>query len=134
MHRSFLTRFIRRNDGAATVETVLWFPFFIAVFGLMFDTTMLFHTQAKIMRAIQDGNRTYSVGKLSTTSATETYIEDKLAGINVTAHASSQVTAGVMTTTVRVRASELDLLGFFTAIRNVEFTVSAYHMVENWET
>ncbi len=134
MKRALLNPFLRRQDGTATVETVLWFPFFIAVFGLMFDTTMVFHTQAKIMRAIQDGNRNYSVGRIASRSDTEDFIENKLAGINVTAHAATTVTAGVVTTVVTVKAPELDLLGFFTAIRNVEFKVSAEHMVENWES
>ena len=129
------SRFFRRQDGSATVETVLWFPFFIAVFGLMFDSSMVFFTQSKIMRAIQDGNREYSIGRLADTDSTETYIENVLAGINVTATAASRVSSsGVITTVVTVRASEMDMIGYFTAIRNVVFTVSADQMVENWET
>lgn len=132
---SILTRFFRRQDGAATVETVLWIPFFFAVFGLMFDTTMVFFTQSKILSAIQEGNREFSIGRLSNTAATETYIENLLASINVTANASSQLSsAGVVTTVVTVQASQMDMIGYFAAIRNVEFTVSADHMIENWET
>ena len=131
---SLFARFFRRDDGVATIETVLWFPFLIALFGLMFDATMVFNTQARIMRVIQDGNREYSIGNLADTTATEDFIENRLSGINITATAASNVTAGVVTTVVTVRAPEMDLIGYFSAIRNVVFTVSAYQMVENWET
>ena len=131
---SLFSRFFRREDGVATIETVLWFPFLIALFGLMFDATMVFNTQARIMRVIQDGNREYSIGNLADTTATEDFIENRLSGINITATAASNVTAGVVTTVVTVRAPEMDLIGYFSAIRNVVFTVSAYQMVENWET
>ncbi len=127
-------RFLRREDGTATVETLLWFPFFIFVFGLMFDAAMIFYTQSRIVRIIQEGNREYSIGNLADPAATETYIETALSSINVTATAASQVTAGVVTTVVSVRAPELDLLGFFSAIRNLEFNVSSYQMIENCET
>lgn len=129
-----LSRFVRRDDGVATIETVLWFPFLIALFGLMFDATMVFNTQARIMRVIQDGNREYSIGNLADMTATEDFIENRLSGINIKATAASRVTAGVVTTVVTVRAPEMDMIGYFSAIRNVVFTVSAYQMVENWET
>ncbi|NNE81022.1 MAG: hypothetical protein HKN18_12205 [Silicimonas sp.] len=126
-------RFLKRTDGTATVEAVLWFPIFIAVFGLMVDATMIFHGQAKVLRVIQDGNRNLSIGRLTTAAQTETYIENELAALNITATASTTETAGVAYTVVTVQASQLQLLGYFSALTNLELQVGAEHMIENWE-
>lgn len=135
MNKFSISRFFHRQDGAATVETVLWFPFFIAVFGLMFDTTMVFFTQSRVMSVVQEGNRELSIGRLADTNATENFIEGKLAAMDVSATAASQISsAGVVTTTVTVRAPEMDMIGYFTAIRNLEVTITADHMIENWES
>ena len=128
-----LAAFRHREDGTATVEAVLWFPIFIAVFGLMVDASLVFHGQAKVLRIIQDGNRNLSIGRLTTTTEAETYIEDVLAQLNITADASSSITAGVVTTTVSVHTGQLQVLGFFTSISNLTIDVSADHMIENWE-
>lgn len=128
-----LMNFLRKNDGTATVETVLWFPIFIAVFGLMLDVAMIFHGQAKVLRVIQDGNRDYSVGRLTTTAATETYIENTLAALDIQAEATTTNVAGVAHTLVKVPAAQLQMLGYFTVLGQIDITVTAEQMVENWE-
>lgn len=129
----FPTKFLRREDGTATVEAVLWFPIFIAVFGLMVDAAMIFHGQAKVLRVIQDGNRNYSIGRLTTETETENYIENVLADLNITATAETTETAGVAYTVVTVQAAQLQILGYFSALTSLEIQVGAEHMIENWE-
>lgn len=126
-------RFLRRECGTATVEAVLWFPIFIAVFGLMVDAAMIFHGQAKVLRVIQDGNRNLSIGRLTTTTQTEDYIEGVLANLRITATATTTITAGVATTTVSVAANQLQMLGYFSALDSLVIDVTAEHMIENWE-
>ncbi len=128
-----IRKFLRRETGAATVETVLWFPLFIAVFGLMLDVAMIFHGQAKVLRVVQDGNREYSIGRIATPGAAETYIENVLAGIGIRGTATTSEKAGVAHTVVRVQASELQVIGYFTAFTGLQVTVTAEHMIENWE-
>jgi len=130
--RPFRT-FLRKDSGASTVETVLWFPLFIAVFGLMLDVAMIFHGQAKVLRVVQDGNREYSIGRLTTASAAETAIETELAGLGIQSNATTSEQAGVAHTVVTVPANQLQVLGYFTAFRNLTVTVTAEHMIENWE-
>ena len=128
-----LIRFLRRNDGAATVETILWFPLFIAVFGLMLDVSMIFFGKSKVLRVIQDGNREYSVGRITTEAATETFIENQLAQLGIQAVATTTEVAGVAHTLVTVQASQLQVLGYFTAFSGLELNITAEQMIENWE-
>ena len=133
MIRKLLNKFTRSDDGTATVETLLWFPLFIAVFGLMLDVAMIFHGQAKVLRVTQDGNREYSIGRLTTPAATETYIESVLAQLNIQANATTTEVAGVAHTIVTVPANQLQVLGYFTAFAGLTISVTAEHMIENWE-
>lgn len=126
-------KFLNRETGGATVETVLWFPLFIAVFGLMLDVAMIFHGQAKVLRVVQDGNREYSIGRITTPADAETQIETELAAIGIQGTATTSEQAGVAHTVVRVPASQLQVIGYFTAFTGLQVTVTAEHMIENWE-
>lgn len=128
-----LSTYLRRSDGAATVETILWFPIFIVIFGLMLDVTMLFHGQARVLMIVQEGNREYSIGNIVNEAATETYIENRLAQINIQAQATTGEIAGVARTVVRVPATEFQVLGYFNAFSGLNLTITAEHMIENWE-
>ena len=58
--------FRRREDGAATIEAVLWLPMFFYVMALAIDTTMIFHGYSRVVRAVEDVNRGLSVGRIKT--------------------------------------------------------------------
>ena len=129
------TGFRRKEDGTATVEAVLWFPIFIAVFGLMVDSAMIFHGQSKVLRVVQDANRKLSIKSLATDAEAEAYITAQLAGINVTPSRTetlSDMTTGVISTLVVVPAREFQILGYFSALTNLEVPVTAQHMREDW--
>lgn len=130
-----LRRFLRREDGTATVEAVLWFPIFIAVFGLMVDSALIFHGQSKVLRVIQDANRNLSIGRFTTDDEVEEYIKDQLALVGVTPKsttATSNIAAGTVTTVVVVPAREFQLLGYFSVLMKLEIPVTAQHMREDW--
>jgi Flp pilus assembly protein TadG len=132
---SSVTCFFRRSDGTATVEAVLWFPIFIAVFGLMVDSAMIFNGQAKVLRVVQDANRNLSIGRLDTDAEVEDYIRAELAMIGVTpsrTEAQSDATTGTVSTLVVVPARQLQLLGYFSVLMNLELPVTAQHMREDW--
>lgn len=124
-------RFVRNEDGAATVEAVVWLPFFFALFGLLTDVSMVFYNQSRLLRIVQDANRNMSVGRLTDIQATEDFI--KAASANVSSHvsATTSVTAGLITTTVTVPLSDLDLFGVGGVFRNVNMTVRAEHLMES---
>lgn len=122
---------LRREDGAATIEVVLWLPFFLGLFSLMVDISMIFNNQSRIMRIIQDGNRNMSIGRLETTAATETYIEGRVAPISASAAATTTYNQGLITTTVSVPLADLDLLGI-AWVFNGNWQITADHLDEGF--
>ncbi len=133
--RTLGKRFFKREDGTATVAAVLWFPIFIGVFGLMVDSAMIFHGQSKVLRVVQDANRNLSIGRLDNDAEVITYINAQLALVGVTpsrTEAISDMTTGIVSTLVVVPASELQLLGYFSVLNNLEVPVTAQHMREDW--
>jgi len=122
-------RALGREDGAATIEAILWLPFFLGLFSLMVDISMIFNNQSRITRIIQDGNRQYSVDWLDSTSAVETYVVDKVKPISASATAQTTVSLGIITTTVTVPLKDLDLLGL-TYVFGGNWQITADHMYE----
>lgn len=132
---SALNRFRRSEDGASTVETVLWVPVFVAFFALLFDVAMVFSGQAATLRVIQEANRDYSVGQITTLAATKTRIETNLAKINIKPTAvEPKQKAGVISTRVEIPVAELGSLGWFAAFKELKIDVTAEQTVENMES
>ena len=128
------TRFRRAEDGASTVETVLWIPVFVAFFALLFDIAMIFNGQAATLRVIQEANRDYSVGQITSLEDAKTRIVTNLKAINITPTlvVPSQK-AGVISTRVEIPVAELGSLGWFTAFKELKVNVTAEQTVENME-
>ena len=126
--------FLRREDGTATVEAVLWMPIFFAVFALMVDASMVFHGQSKVLRIIQDANRNMSIGRFTDDAQVESYINTELARFGVVpTMTDAQSGSGVVLTLVRVPASQLQALGLFSAIWDLQIDVSAVHILDSAE-
>ena len=127
MHR------IADEDGSATVEAVIWLPIFFLVLFLMVDVAMIFSGQSNALRVVQDANRNLSIGRFRTAAETEAYVELQLAGLSEEVNAVSVVDAGIVTTTVTLPAADLQMSGFFSAIINANISISADHLIENWD-
>lgn len=128
------SRFRRSEDGASTLETVLWIPIFFAFFGLIFDIAMIFNGQAATLRVIQEANRDYSVGQITSLADTQTRIQTNLATINITpSSVVSRQSAGVISTRVEIPAGELGSLGWFKAFGDLKIDITAEQTVENME-
>lgn len=130
--KRLMHRFARDNSGSATIEFVLWLPMVLLAFGLTVDTSMIFYSQSKILRIVQDANRNASIGRLRTTTQAEDYIETRLQDVSSTATAHSSIVAGVITTSVTYPARDFQLLGFFSQLNDLQVTVSSEHLIENW--
>ena len=77
----------------------------------------------------------YQIKSLETDADVEAYIISQLAAINVTptrAEALSDPTTGIVSTLVVVPASEFQILGYFSALTNLQVPVTAQHMREDW--
>jgi len=128
-----LFRFLRRQDGGPTVETVLWFPLIMAVFMLTFDGAMILHGRETILDVIQRANRERSVGRITTNADLKTYVEAQLKKLGITATASPYQAAGVIRVTVAVKSGQLGVIGMYTAMTDFNIQVTAEQMIENWE-
>ena len=129
-----LNRFRRSQDGASTVETVLWIPVFFVFFALLFEISMVFNGQARTLRIVQEANRDYSVGQITSEADLGLRIKNNLATMNVTATAIvPRQTAGVITTRVDIPVAEFGSLGWFSAFKELRVRVTAEQTVENME-
>lgn len=122
--------FGRDSEGSATIESVLWLPLFLAAFALMTDVAMIFNGHSRVLRVVQDANRNLSVGRLDTESETEEYIIAALGTLSPNLTADTEIVAGVATSTAIVPASDLQILGMFSAITSLNISVTSQHFIE----
>lgn len=125
--------FLRRTDGSATIEAVIILPFFLAVFTLVLELSLVLNSRAEVLRVVQDANRNLSIGRLSDSASAESYVEEMLAHFTPNADATSEIVAGVVTTSVKYPARDVMLTGLFETLVTAEMTISAQHLIENWE-
>lgn len=108
-------RFTRDEDGAVTVEFVLWLPVFFLILMLIVDATMVFSAEARLWTVARDAARQISIHRLSAEDAEEFVHERsgfKPEKLTVTADDSkSDIWVRVTTPT-----SEVDMFGFFGTI------------------
>lgn len=130
---SLLKKFLRDDTGSATVETVMMLPLLLAVLSLTVDLSLIFNSRAEVLRVIQDANRNVSIGRINDISTAEAYVESNIEHLAPNAHANATITAGVINTTVTLPASDLMMTGIFTSILDITMTLTAQHMIEDWE-
>ena len=118
------------EDGSATIEAVLWLPFFILLFIMIADAAMIFANQSRIHRMVQDGNRNYVVGALANCDALETWLEDVTQKLAPSASATCSIASNVVTSTVSIPSGELDLSGATGVFGGITIEVQAQHLLE----
>ncbi len=123
-------RFNQEEDGAATVEAVLWMPFMFALLCFAVDTSFIFFGQNQAYRVVQDGNRSLATGRLSDTEAVKQYVSANLSGMAPNAQVQSSVAEGMVSTVVTMPSSDLAVTGLLSALVNTTITVGGRHFVE----
>ncbi|WP_370160414.1 TadE/TadG family type IV pilus assembly protein [Limimaricola soesokkakensis] len=131
--RQFLSTLRSGKDddgGSATVEFVLWVPVAVFLLLLVVDVGQIFLKQAQATRMVQDANRALSVGKLRTTTATESLIKDSLAGFSSAVTAQTAITAGIISTTTRIPLRDLAITKALPFGDGAVITIQSSHMME----
>ena len=128
--RRSLLSFGRLQDGAATIEAVLWTPVFLILFGMVTDTSTVFGRQAEILRIIQDSNRSLAVGAFQSVQQAEDYVIKKVAVFSDNTTVAVAIVDGIISTSVSVPAADLTSTGLFDAINTLTITVGASQMSE----
>lgn len=122
--------FLRKEDGAATIEAVLWLPFFLLLFAALADISMIFFGQTRVMRIAQDANRNMSIGRFDTTDETEQFVIDNLGGFAPNATVETTVVAGLISTSVSVPLVDLEIFGVAEVFSDASLTVQTNHLME----
>lgn len=128
-----LVKYIEDEDGALTVESVLWIPLYAFFFAFIVDVSLMFNGQTQVQRILQDVNRLASSGFL----ITEVEIEERVAAS--LSHLSSEATVdatidpdtNLVTTIASLPARDLMATGIVAKFTNLTLNFSAQHVVES---
>ena len=134
--KRFSGKWFNNEDGSSTVEAVLWMPFFVVLLALIVDASMLFNSQAQMLRVVQDANRAYSTGQFGNPEQVQEYLVTRLAPmserVSVPAPVldTTEVPSGIIRTTASIPAADLNSIGLITALMNFDLSVTAQHYRE----
>ena len=137
-----LQRFSRDQTGSMTVEGVLWIPAYVFLMVMVADVCFVFYGQANALRLVQDANRAASTGMFTNDTDTTNNDTENTTGITdflTTRLATNNITPSaidvtfnnkVITTTLRIPASDLDAVGLFDVLSGVSVSVRTQHYEE----
>lgn len=123
LERTGWLRRFRKEDGAVSVEAVLWLPFFVLLVTLLADVALVFYGQARALEVAQNVNRSYSVGDIATAEDASEQLTSELMSMSPNAQAYVNYDKGLITTVVVLPTSDLDAVGLFTSLASVDMTV-----------
>jgi len=128
------TRFLRENDGAITVEAVLWVPVYLVFFALITDVSMMFHGYSKALRVAQDTSRHASTGYYVDETSLENMAKANLQSFAPNATVASTLDELASTphviTNISVPSSDLLVVGLFNVFATIDIKVSSVHLLE----
>ena len=125
-----LWRRMRAEDGTATVEAVVWFPIFIAILALIIDVTLMLHGKTQVTRVVQDGTRAYAVGRITETADVEAFIMGAVSTLAPNAVALTASSGGIVSTIVKVPATDLMMFGYFSAFDDLNMAIASQQLLE----
>ncbi|THD84650.1 hypothetical protein E7811_02625 [Aliigemmobacter aestuarii] len=127
---AWIKRQFCKEDGGATVEVIIWMPFFVILFSLVAETALIFGGKARIERVVQDVNRAVSVGRIRDLNEAEERVKTAIADLAPRAVVTTTVTDGIIRTQVLVYISDFSTLSFIDAFDDVQMAVVSQHFAE----
>lgn len=121
-------RFCRDENGAITVESVLWVPVFLLFFALIADVSLIFHGQAKALRIAYDGNRQASLGELASATDTQAAILARIQEFAPNATVNTSFGTDDIETRVVLPTNDLVAVGTITRVLNIDLKIQSIHM------
>lgn len=128
---SKLRSFLQDQKGTMSIEAALWMPIFFFVLMITVDATAAINAKSQALRIIQDANRAYAIGRLTTVTATQDFIRTRLSDISPHATITTTVANGVVSSAVVMPATDLSGLGALPNFANIRIQVNAQQMVES---
>jgi Flp pilus assembly protein TadG len=126
-----LKRLVKSESGNASIESLFWIPIFVFILVLIVDASFVFHGKTQALKIIQDNNRAYSVGRLTTPAELEQAVAAEIARLSPNATISSSLTSGIATTTVSFPAIDMMSVGSIEALQRITISVVSKQYVES---
>jgi Flp pilus assembly protein TadG len=125
-----LPRFLRAQDGGASIELIVVLPVFLLIVGLIVDSSMLLLRQGQAYRVIQDANRNMSIGRFASPEETSAFVIASLDPVAPGTTAESIVTNGVIVTMASLPIAGIQITGLLSAFDEGTIGVTATHVLE----
>lgn len=125
-----LKRFATSRDGSSSIEAAIWMPIFMGLILVIANTSLVFYGQSQAMRIVQDGNRAFSVGRLTTEEETEVFIAERLATLSENPVVETVLHQGVIYTTVQLPVEDLAHIGNLGMFSEYNVSVASQLYVE----
>ncbi len=106
-------------------------PVMIFLFALVADTALVLGGEARVLRVVQDTNRAVSIGRITNVEDAETQVFSRISRIAPHAVVTTTVDSGLITTQVRIPATDLTSVGLVDAFLNLDVMVTAQHLAES---
>jgi Flp pilus assembly protein TadG len=132
MH-TMIRRFMRRDDGSATIEFVLWLPVYILIIGIITDATCLFVGQTQMWSIASNASRLVALRKLNEVGAEKYVTDHSVEGLTYTADVV--INASTVRTTIRRKFNDVPGIGIISGANPVfgsskELFVAAVYRLE----
>lgn len=123
-------RFAGDESGTVTVEAVIWLPFLFVLLALITDISLAFFSKAEAFRAIQNGNRLYSINRLDDEAEVETWVESVFSATAPSAVATTVTNADRTLVATQVAYPVQSILLFTNVPDSWMIRVQSQHYVE----
>ena len=105
-------RFFAREEGAETIEFVLWMPVFVAILLVIVDTSVLYLTQHDMTYIARDTARRMSTGEFDADQA-KTHAEGALLNPSDEYTVATSVSGDEVTISITTSVADAGMVGVF---------------------
>jgi Flp pilus assembly protein TadG len=125
------SEFATDEAGSSTVEAVMWLPLFFFITVFVLDASMMFNTQSRALRIVQDTNRALAVGQIATPEDAEQVLLARMADISPSATVNAAIVDNIAETSVAMPLRDISMFHTFDAFTDFEVTASSQQLIEN---
>lgn len=127
---AFLFKILKSEKGSTSVEAAIWMPIYMGIILVIANTSLVFAGQSHAMRVLHDGNRAFSIGRLTTEEEIEAFISERLAHLTDDPLVDTVLHDGVVYSTVQMPVQDLARIGHLSMFSEYRITVASQMFVE----
>lgn len=123
--------FASDEAGSSTVEAVMWLPLFFFITVFVLDASMMFNTQSRALRIVQDTNRALAVGQIASPEEAEQILQTRMASISPSATVNAEIVGNIAETSVAMPIGDISMFHAFDRFTSFQVTASSQQLIEN---